>query len=370
MEIKSICITPKIGHSYRFWEIFLWGIKKRAYPKEFVSAINTLFYKFLWTNSEEITLKTNYFTKNSCIFANKTTMTFNSELLEKLVCPNCGNELRYDESTYSLVCSVFGCTYAIKKNVPIMISEKEGESPKDPHSFDYLDHYKKDAEQFDYFEEQSGATKHSEKRLREYILSQIPATVTSILDVGSGSAWVAKQFRNSNIFLCSLDATIINTSKALEKYPSAKHAAVVADAFALPFKPASFDCVIAAEIIEHVPDPKVFLNSLLKVIKPGGTLIISTPYKEVIKYALCIHCNQRTPLNSHLHSFDENKLRLLVADVTINTFDWRAFNNKLLLFARTYVFLRYLPFPMWKFIDRLANLIYNKPVNIVLQITV
>jgi ubiquinone/menaquinone biosynthesis C-methylase UbiE len=167
-----------------------------------------------------------------------------------------------------------------------------------------------------------------------------------------------------------MDATIVNTSKALEKYPSPKHAAVVADAFHLPFKANSFDCVVAAEIIEHVPDSKEFVHSLLKVIKPGGTLIISTPYKEVIRYALCIHCNQKTPLNAHLHSFDEDTLRSLFSDEKIASFKWKAFNNKLLLFARTHVILKYLSFGLWKIVDETANAVYKKPVNIVLKVTV
>jgi 2-polyprenyl-3-methyl-5-hydroxy-6-metoxy-1,4-benzoquinol methylase len=301
-------------------------------------------------------------------------MPINHELLSKLACPNCGNELAYNEIESKLVCTVYDCSFGIEKNVPIMISAKDPKAIKSdddsnhPSQFDYLEHYKTDAEAFDYFQEQSGATAHSEHRLREYIVSQIPKDAESILDVGSGSAWLAKHFQGSNVFICSMDATIVNTSKALQKYPSAKHAAVLADAFALPFKQGSFDCIVAAEIIEHVPNPAAFVHSLLKVIKSGGALIISTPYKEIIRYELCIHCNQKTPINAHLHSFDENKLRSHFAEEHIANFRWNAFNNKLLLFARTHIILRYLPFSLWKLVDRIANAIYKKPVNIVIKI--
>src|SRR5207253_88977 len=47
--------------------------------------------------------------------------------------------------------------------------------------------------------------------------------------------------------------------------------------FELPFKDASFDCVICSEVIEHVPaDEKVF-SELLRVLEPGGRLILGTP---------------------------------------------------------------------------------------------
>lgn len=38
--------------------------------------------------------------------------------------------------------------------------------------FNYIDHYKKDAEEFDYFGERSGATAHDERRVREYIIHE------------------------------------------------------------------------------------------------------------------------------------------------------------------------------------------------------
>ena len=145
-----------------------------------------------------------------------------------------------------------------------MIAEKEGgeikdESESHPHGFDYLEHYKTDAEQFDYFEERTGAAEHSERRVREYILSQIPQSATSILDVGSGSAWVARKFQGSNVFVCSLDATIVNTSRALEKYPSPKHAAVVADAFALPFRKALLIASLPQRSSSMFPSSEVFV---------------------------------------------------------------------------------------------------------------
>jgi ubiquinone/menaquinone biosynthesis C-methylase UbiE/uncharacterized protein YbaR (Trm112 family) len=299
-------------------------------------------------------------------------MSLRPELLAKLACPICGNTLIYNEFEGKLACPNDAATFAIEKNVPILIAAKEEKVVEGEkfsgHSFDYLEHYKTDAEEFDYFEERTGATEHSERRIREDIISKIPSSAESILDVGSGSAWLAKHFLGSDTFVCSMDATIINTSKALEKYPSPNHAAVVADAFHLPFKDHSFDCVVAAEIIEHVPDPKAFVHSLLRVIKPGGSLIISTPYKEVIKYALCIHCNQKTPLNAHLHSFDEAKLRKLFEGDEIKNFSWKAFNNKLLIFARTHVILKYFPHPLWEVIDRITNAVYKKELNIVIKV--
>lgn len=233
--------------------------------------------------------------------------------------------------------------------------------------FDYKEHYQTDAEEFDYFEERFGATEHDERRLREYIISQTDFYFENILDVGCGNAWVAKYFLKRNKKVISLDISKTNPKKALEKYPSNYHYGTVADSYKLPFVPNTFDLIIASEIIEHVTNPRYFVNELFRVLKPGGKLIISTPYKEVIRYVLCIHCNKKTPINAHLHSFDEYILSSLCADKDLLKSDFIVFGNKLLIFLRTYVFLKYLPFSIWKLLDRFANIIYNKPIHIIIN---
>lgn len=45
----------------------------------------------------------------------------------------------------------------------------------------------------------------------------------------------------------------------------------------LPFEDGEFECVVAGEIIEHVPDPDSLLREIRRVLTPGGTLVISTP---------------------------------------------------------------------------------------------
>ena len=95
-----------------------------------------------------------------------------------------------------------------------------------------------------------------------------------------------------------------NTSKALKKYSFGNHSAVVADAFSLPFNENVFDYVIASEIIAHVVDPATFVKNLVQILKPGGTLIVTTPYKEKIKYTLCVFCNKPTQMKI-LHSTDQ-----------------------------------------------------------------
>ncbi len=49
-----------------------------------------------------------------------------------------------------------------------------------------------------------------------------------------------------------------------------------------------YDVVLALEIIEHVADVELFLNSVAKLVKPGGLLIMSTLNRTMKSYALAI----------------------------------------------------------------------------------
>ena len=51
----------------------------------------------------------------------------------------------------------------------------------------------------------------------------------------------------------------------------------VANGTCLPFVDASFDKVICAEVLEHVPDYHAMLGEIRRVLKPGGALAVSVP---------------------------------------------------------------------------------------------
>ncbi|MCS7053878.1 MAG: class I SAM-dependent methyltransferase [Ignavibacterium sp.] len=231
--------------------------------------------------------------------------------------------------------------------------------------FDYITHYKTDAEEFDYFEERIGPAKDEERRLHEIILKQIPKKTNLILDVGCGSGWLAKSLVKKGRKVISLDISKINPNRIHNELNSDNHFPIVSDSFRLPFKDCSVDCIVASEVLEHTFDPKGFVKELFRVLSKGGRIIISTPYKEKIRYHLCIHCNKKTPENAHLHSFDEKILKSLYESEDLLKFNSIIFGNKLLIFLRSYVILKFLPLSLWLIVDWLANKIYNKPLHIV-----
>ena len=164
-----------------------------------------------------------------------------------------------------------------------------------------------------------------------------------------------------------MDISFKNPAEVLKENPDENHAALVADAYHLPFKKNSFDAIIASEILEHVYDPKLFMIKLLEALKPGGRLIITTPYNEKIEYFLCVHCNKPTPKNAHLYSFNEKNIVNFIPQELVN-FKTDKFSNKYLVRLRLNLLMSFLPFGLWKFKDAVINSIFKNPLRLLIEL--
>lgn len=207
---------------------------------------------------------------------------------------------------------------------------------------DYIDHYRKDAERFDYFAGQNSTNAAYEKLFRKFIL-RFAGSHDTVVDIGSGGGW-ASSIPHERIFFIDL------SMKNLSSLKSGSSGPVMADAHILPFKDESVELLIASEIVEHLNDPELAAKEMWRVLKPGGRIIVSTPYKERIRYTLCIHCNEPTPWNAHLHSFDREKLFSFFPK-NAHRRAYR-FGSKILVVARAPRIFGRLPLWLWRFFDR------------------
>ena len=73
----------------------------------------------------------------------------------------------------------------------------------------------------------------------------------------------------------------------------------------LPFHSLLFDAVVSTDVLEHVLDLNVAVKEMLRVLKPGGTLVIRVPYRESLKSYLDMNYKY-----VHLRNFDEYSLIL------------------------------------------------------------
>jgi SAM-dependent methyltransferase len=90
-----------------------------------------------------------------------------------------------------------------------------------------------------------------------------------ILDAGCGSSIIIQSLNNA----VGMDYSH-NKVRFLRRYGIPL---VRGSAFALPFRDASFDCVISSQVIEHIPYDEVLFSEMKRVLRPGGMLVIGTP---------------------------------------------------------------------------------------------
>lgn len=57
-------------------------------------------------------------------------------------------------------------------------------------------------------------------------------------------------------------------------------AEVKMDIQAMPFEDNSFDVVLCNHVLEHIPDDKLAMREILRVLKPGGWSILQVPMKQ------------------------------------------------------------------------------------------
>lgn len=291
-------------------------------------------------------------------------------IIDLLIEPETGAPLSFDPVSNTLVCTKSGNKYSLIESVPrIIIGENQNIAKSGLHQeydscFHYNDHYQKDAVLFDYSENNlPKITKDEIRRLHESIIKEVAEDMSVILDVGCGNGWVSKKLIPTGRKVISMDISTENPVKAVREVQHKNHAGLIADAYNIPLKEDSIDCIIASEVLEHVQDPKTFITHLIKLLKHDGKLIITMPYNEKIEYYLCVHCNRPTPKHAHLHSFNENNISQFIPEAGI-TWKTKKIINKYLLQIRSHIILRFLNYNYWRFIDNLFNSLFHKPTRL------
>src|SRR6266851_4952547 len=106
------------------------------------------------------------------------------------------------------------------------------------------------------------------------------------LDLGAGRGELS-----ARLALLGYDVT------AVERYApqfEAKVPLVEADLNeAFPFEAATFDVAMGIEILEHLENPRIFLRELARILRPGGTAVVSTPnLTSLLSRVLFAACGQ------------------------------------------------------------------------------
>lgn len=108
------------------------------------------------------------------------------------------------------------------------------------------------------------------QRSRFRHVTQLIAGQGRVLDVGCGSSRI--------IGALPPDSVAVDVLQRKLRYARKFNRALVrASGFRLPFPDASFPCVLCSQVIEHVPKDSPILSELVRVLAPGGRLVLGTP---------------------------------------------------------------------------------------------
>jgi SAM-dependent methyltransferase len=127
-----------------------------------------------------------------------------------------------------------------------------------------------------------------------------------ILDVGVGLGRTLKDF--TNLDRHGIDISVDYLKLARE----AGIDAIFSRIEDMPYRDDSFDIVVTCDVLEHVFDLHRCCAQIVRVLKPGGILIVRVPNRE----NLAAYLNPELPYETvHVRNFDEWSVRLLFSRI-------------------------------------------------------
>jgi SAM-dependent methyltransferase len=146
------------------------------------------------------------------------------------------------------------------------------------------------------------------QRERFRIIQDYVADEGWVLDIGCGSSRIVQTLPR-----------VVATDLAIRKLRWLRapgRPLVQADMNRLPFRSGAFGAVVCSEVIEHIPRAQVRLEELVRVIAPGGVLILGTPdYGKRLWRTLEWTYGKLFPggyVKEHINRYDHAGLRTLL----------------------------------------------------------
>jgi len=129
-----------------------------------------------------------------------------------------------------------------------------------------------------------------------------------VLDAGCGAGYGSAELAGAALSVVGLDVAPDAIAYARAHYSFANLQFEEAPCGALPHTDASFDLVVAFEVIEHLEDWRQFLGEVRRVLAPTGQFIVSTPNK--LYYGESRGAAGANPFHAHEFEFDEFRTEL------------------------------------------------------------
>jgi len=152
----------------------------------------------------------------------------------------------------------------------------------------------------------------SEKARIADLFRIMPRGYDSVLEVGARDGYLSRSL--AEYFR---EVTALDLEKPAFEFP--RVTTVAGNATKLQFPDESFDCILCAEVLEHITAVEQACRELVRVTR--HELIIGVPFCQDIRCGrtTCRNCGMTNPPWAHVNTFDEQRLGELFPGLTIKT---------------------------------------------------
>jgi 2-polyprenyl-6-hydroxyphenyl methylase/3-demethylubiquinone-9 3-methyltransferase len=158
----------------------------------------------------------------------------------------------------------------------------------------------------------------SDFAVRSRFLLDRVAAGDRVLDVGCGEGRFSAELERAGARVVGIDVAEEPLRRARARHPELD-VRLVADGGPWELADASFDAVWAGEVLEHVLDTAAWLSEVRRVLRSGGSLLVSTPAHgplTLIRLAFCRHAfaGHFDPRGDHLRFYSRETLTQLITE--------------------------------------------------------
>lgn len=166
------------------------------------------------------------------------------------------------------------------------------------------------------------------EHMHRYLLAVGIANEKVVLDIACGEGYGSSMLATEAKSVIGIDVSKITISHATAKYKKNNLQFMVGDCTNIPLPDNSIDLVVSFETIEHIEKQEQMLSEEVRVLKPNGLLLISSPDK----YHYSIETGIKNPF--HINELSELEFKDMIA----SSFKYTVFGGQRVIYGSTILF--------------------------------